>query len=186
MTKNIHGNDVYTMLIGIIMSLTPRQADALYSELLPRYTKRAKTHLYNAQGEEDSQGLVRLLPSQYQSIRTKFGDTYVKKAFTELTSYIEFLKAHTDIPKYKSKLKQINSGTHNMLLAEGNGWVYNKCKAYIVKDRPKININPFLIDDLETARAYIESLPANLKDSMDVRSLLERFPQLVEEFNELR
>lgn len=184
MGRNIHGNDIYTMIIDIVMGLSPNQAEGLYSYLLPRYTTRGRAKLYNAEGEEDKNGKVRLLPSQYQSIRARYGETYMRKAFKELTSYIEFLEKNQDIPKYKQKLKLYETSTHNMVLASDGGWVYRKCKDYAVKDRPKINVNPFLIDDLNTAREYILNLPANLRDMPDVQSLLLRFPQLVDEFND--
>lgn len=179
-SKLRHGNDIYTMLIGIIMDLTPLQAENLYTELLARYTRRSRTKLYNEKGEEDSNGLIRLLPLQYQAIRTKFGDTYMKKAFTELTNYIKYLETHLDDDKtYKQKLQKLKSDTHNKLLAHPDGWVYNKCKQYICEDRPKIHVNPFLIDDFGTAREYINSIPKELREtSMDVQALLLRFPEL--------
>lgn len=184
MAKNIHGNDIYSMIIDIVMDLSPNQAEGLYAYLLPRYTTRARSKLYNANGEEDKNGKIRLLPSQYQSIRTKYGDNYMHKAFRELTNYILFLEKNQDIPKYKQKLKKLEKETHNMILASDGGWVYRKCKSYAVSDRVPVNVNPFLIDDLNTARLYIQSLPANLKDMPDVQSLLLRFPQLVDEFND--
>lgn len=184
MAKNIHGNDIYSMIIDIVMDLSPNQAEGLYAYLLPRYTTRARSKLYNAEGEEDKNGKIRLLPSQYQAIRTKYGDNYMHKAFRELTNYILFLEKNQDIPKYKQKLKKLEKETHNMILASDGGWVYRKCKSYAVSDRVPINVNPFLIDDLNTARLYIQSLPANLKDMPDVQSLLLRFPQLVDEFND--
>lgn len=184
MAKNIHGNDIYSMIIDIVMDLSPNQAESLYAYLLPRYTTRARSKLYNADGEEDKNGKIRLLPSQYQAIRTKYGDNYMHKAFRELTNYILFLEKNQDIPKYKQKLKKLEKETHNMILASDGGWVYRKCKSYAVSDRVPINVNPFLIDDLNTARLYIQSLPANLKDMPDVQSLLLRFPQLVDEFND--
>ena len=184
MAKNIHGNDIYSMIIDIVMDLSPNQAEGLYAYLLPRYTTRARTKLYNAEGEEDKNGKIRLLPSQYQGIRTKYGDNYMHKAFRELTNYILFLEKNQDIPKYKQKLKKLEKETHNMILASDGGWVYRKCKSYAVSDRVSVNVNPFLIDDLNTARLYIQSLPANLKDMPDVQSLLLRFPQLVDEFND--
>lgn len=184
MAKNIHGNDIYSMIIDIVMDLSPNQAEGLYAYLLPRYTTRARSKLYNADGEEDKNGKIRLLPSQYQAIRTKYGDNYMHKAFRELTNYILFLEKNQDIPKYKQKLKKLEKETHNMILASDGGWVYRKCKSYAVSDRVPINVNPFLIDDLNTARLYIQSLPANLKDMPDVQSLLLRFPQLVDEFND--
>lgn len=184
MAKNIHGNDIYSMIIDIVMDLSPNQAEGLYAYLLPRYTTRARSRLYNADGEEDKNGKIRLLPSQYQSIRTKYGDNYMHKAFKELTNYILFLEKNQDIPKYKQKLKKLEKETHNMILASDGGWVYRKCKSYAVSDRVPVNVNPFLIDDLNTARLYIQSLPANLRDMPDVQSLLLRFPQLVDEFND--
>lgn len=184
MAKNIHGNDIYSMIIDIVMDLSPNQAEGLYAYLLPRYTTRARSKLYNADGEEDKNGKIRLLPSQYQAIRTKYGDNYMHKAFRELTNYILFLEKNQDIPKYKQKLKKLEKETHNMILASDGGWVYRKCKSYVVSDRVPVNVNPFLIDDLNTARLYIQSLPANLRDMPDVQSLLLRFPQLVDEFND--
>lgn len=184
MAKNIHGNDIYSMIIDIVMDLSPNQAEGLYAYLLPRYTTRARSKLYNADGEEDKNGKIRLLPSQYQAIRTKYGDNYMHKAFKELTNYILFLEKNQDIPKYKQKLKKLEKETHNMILASDGGWVYRKCKSYAVSDRVPVNVNPFLIDDLNTARLYIQSLPANLRDMPDVQSLLLRFPQLVDEFND--
>lgn len=184
MARNVHGNDIYGMIVDIVMDLSPKQAEGLYAYLLPRYTRRAKSKLYNADGEEDPNGKIRLLPSQYQSIRTKYGDNYMHKAFKELTNYILFLEKNQDIPKYKQKLKKLETETHNMILASDGGWVYRKCKSYAVSDRVPVNVNPFLIDDLNTARAYIQNLPANLRDMPDVQSLLLRFPQLVDEFND--
>lgn len=184
MAKNIHGNDIYSMIIDIVMDLSPNQAEGLYAYLLPRYTTRARSKLYNADGEEDKNGKIRLLPSQYQAIRTKYGDNYIHKAFRELTNYILFLEKNQDIPKYKQKLKKLEKETHNMILASDGGWVYRKCKSYAVNGRVPVNVNPFLIDDLSTARLYIQSLPANLRDMPDVQSLLLRFPQLVDEFND--
>ena len=113
--KMKHGLQIYDLLIDIIMNLSQTQAENLYSELLPRYTRRARTTLYNQMGEEDKNGKVRLLPNQYKSIRTRFGDTYITKAFTELTNYIEFLEKNQDNTKYKAKLKDYNSKTHNLL-----------------------------------------------------------------------
>lgn len=184
MAKNIHGNDIYSMIIDIVMDLSPNQAEGLYAYMLPRYTTRARSKLYNTDGEEDKNGKIRLLPSQYQAIRTKYGDNYMHKAFRELTNYILFLEKNQDIPKYKQKLKKLEKETHNMILASDGGWVYRKCKSYAVSDRVPVNVNPFLIDDLNTARLYIQSLPANLRDMPDVQSLLLRFPQLVDEFND--
>lgn len=176
-----HGNDIYSLLVDIIFSLTPLQAESLYTELLARYTKRAKTKLYNEKGEEDSKGKIRLTALQYKTLRTKFGDTYVRKSFTELTNYINYLEKNMDsIPNAKSKLNKLNSGTHNALLSTDNGWVYNKCKSFICTERPKLNINPYLIDDIGTAREYIKSIPKELRENAyDVKSLLLKFPELV-------
>ena len=184
MARNDKGNDIYSMILEIVFNLSPKQAEGLYAYLLPRYTTRARSKLYNADGEEDVNGKIRLLPSQYQAIRTKYGDNYMHKAFKELTNYILFLEKNQDVPKYKQKLKKLEKETHNMILASDGGWVYRKCKDYAVSDRVPINVNPFLIDDLNTARKYIESIPANLRDMPDVQSLLLRFPQLVDEFND--
>ena len=177
--KNPHGSSVYDLLIDIIFNLTPNQAERLYNELLPRFTKRAKTSLYNRNGEEDNNGKVRLLPYQYKAIRTKFGDTYVKKAFAELTDYIEFLEKNQDVPEYKSKLKTYNSRTHNLYFIE-RGWVYEKNKQYIITERPKVAINPFLIEDFATAKEYIKSIPNDMRNSVDVQMLLVKFPELID------
>lgn len=175
-----HGLDIYTMLIDIIMGLSPLQAENLYSELLARYTRRSRVHLYNQDGQEDKNGKIRLMPLQYKAIRTKYGDTYVKKAFTELTNYINFLEKNIDSNStYKAKLRKLNTGTHNMLLSTPDGWVFNKCYNYIVDDRPKLNVNPFLIDDLHTAKEYIKLIPKETRDTaMDVQQLIKRFPEL--------
>lgn len=176
-SKRPHGLQIYDLLIDIIMNLSQKQAETLYSELLPRYTRRARTTLYNSNGEEDKNGRVRLLPSQYKSIRTKFGDSYIIKAFTELSNYIEFLEKNQDNTKYKSKLKDYNSKTHNLLLTEG--WVYEKCKQYIITERPKINVNPYMIDDFHTAVEYIKNIPEEIRDSaLDVQMLIMKFPEL--------
>ena len=108
----------------------------------------------------------------------------MNKTYKELNKYILFLEKNQDIPKYKQKLKKLEKETHNMILASHGGWVYRMCKSYAVSDRVPVNVNPFLIDDLNTARLYIQSLPANLRDMPDVQSLLLRFPQLVDEFND--
>lgn len=179
MKKLKHGLDIYTLLIDIIMSLTPNQAESLYSELLPRYTRRAKIKYYNIDGEEDPNGKIRLVPYQYKAIRTTFGDTYIKKSFRELTSYIEYLQKHIDDTDYKRKLAKYTTGSHNKLLTDKNSWVYNKCKYTITADRPRLNLNPYLIDDLATAREYIKTIPKELRNtSFDVESLLLRFPEL--------
>ena len=179
-SKNPHGNSIYDLLVDLIFSLSPYQAERLYSELLPKYTRRAKTRLYNKEGEEDNQkGKVRLLKSQYEAIRTSYGDSYVKKAFTELTNYIEFLEDNVQTnSSYKQKLKKYTSETHNLLLTEG--WVFEKCKQYIVKDRPKINVNPFMIEDFNTAVEYVRTIPESLRNSIDVQMLMTKFPELVD------
>ena len=79
--------------------------------------------------------------------------------------------------KYKQKLKDDNSKTHNLLLTDG--WVYEKCKQYIVKDRPKINVNPYMIDDFATAREYIKNIPPAIRNTaLDVQMLIMKFPEL--------
>lgn len=175
------GNDIYDLLISLILTLSPKQAGRLYSELLPRYSRKAKVRLYNADGEIDpDNGKIRLMESQYKAIRTKFGDSYVKKAFKELTSYIEFLEQHQDETAYKQKLRDYNSKSHNLLLSEG--WVYEKCKGYIVKERPKLSINPFMIEDYNTAKEYVLSINKSLWDSaMDIKMLFLKFPTLKDE-----
>ena len=121
-------------------------------ELVGRCYKRKRKH-YN--GEEDKDGLVRLTKYQYKTIRTKFGDSYVKKSFTELSNYIRFLEEHlNEKPVYKQQLKKYKSGTHNLELTKG--WVYNKCKQYIMTEPVKLNVNPFMIEDYATAKAYIK------------------------------
>lgn len=175
-----HGNDVYTMLIDIIMDLTPRQAEYLYSELVGRYTKRGRVKTYNENGEEDKDGKIRLLPNQYQTIRTKFGDSFMKKAFLELTNYINFLEKNASSScKYAQKLIKLKGESHNKLIADETGWVYQKCKNYICADKPKLNVNPFLIDDLNTAREYLRTVPQGKDNpSLDVQTLLLKFPEL--------
>lgn len=179
-SKHPQGNDIYDLLIDLIMGLTPKQAKVLYSNLLPQYTKRAKVKLYDENGEENPEGKVRLTPSQYRAIRTNYGDTYMKRAFKDLTNYIKYLEEHVnDKTEYKSRLKKYNSQTHNILLTQG--WVYDKHKDFIIKDRPTINVNPFLIEDFVTAKKYIESIPESMRDSMDVQMLLLKFPTLLDE-----
>lgn len=179
--KYPHGNKIYDLIIDIVMGLNQRQAEELYNYLLPKYTTRAKVHLYNEHGEESPDGKVRLLPNQYRTIRVKFGDTYLKRAFTELTNYIKYLEKHVnDNSNMKSKLRKYNSNTHNILLTEG--WVYDKCKSFIVAERPKINVNPFLIDDINAAREYISQIPESIRaTAMDVQALLLKFPELADE-----
>ena len=177
--KNKHGLDIYDLLIGLVLNLSPNQAESLYTELLPRYSRRAKTKLYNELGEEDANGKVRLTDYQYRAIRTKYGDTFMRKAFKEMTSYIKYLEEHQDVcSKYKSKLRDLNSKTHNAIIGSPDGWVYEKCKAYICTDRPKLSINPYLIDDFNTAKEYIKNIPEALRQSMDVQSLINKFPEL--------
>lgn len=175
-----HGNGVYDLLIDIIMNLSPKQAENLYSELLPRYTRRSNVSLYNEKGELDSNGEVRLFPLQYQTIRVQFGDTFMKKAFEEVTNYIHFLESHLDQDTtYKAKLRKLKSTTHNNIITQG--WVFNKCKSLIVKDRPKINVNPYNIEDFVTARKYIESLPIDIRQTaLEVKMLMIKFPELTD------
>lgn len=179
--KDPHGLDIYDLLIEIIFSLSPKQAKLLYNELLPRYTKRAKTKFYNSEGEQDPNGRIRLMECQYKSLRVKNGDTFIKKAFRELDSYIKFLEDNQETSsKYKAKLRDYNSKTH-INLFEPRGWVYEKCKEYICTDRPKIQINPYLIDDFATATAYVSSIPKEIRDtSLDVQMLLRKFPELLD------
>ena len=178
--EKTQGNDIYDLLIDLVMGLSPKQAKKLYNYCLPKYTKRAHVRLYNADGEEDPNGKVRLTPQQYRAIRTNYGDTYMKRAFAELTNYIEYMEQHVnDKSEYKTRLKKYNTETHNIMLTQG--WVYNKHKDYIIKDRPKVNINPFMIEDINTAREYIRSIPKSQRDSLDVQSLLTKFPTLVDE-----
>ena len=179
-TKNPHGNCIYDMLIDIIIGLSPFQAENLYSELLPRYSKRAKTRLYDESGEENpKEGRVRLLPLQYKALRTNYGDSYIRKSFTELTNYIKYLENNLDYGDNKQKLRRYNSKTHNILLT--SGWVYNKCKQYIVKEPANINVNPYLIDDFATAKKYIQHIPVEMRESFDVQTLIQKFPELSDE-----
>lgn len=185
--KIVHGNNTYDLLIDLIFSLSPLQVKALYTELLARYTKRSRVKLYDAEGNENPEGKIRLMPLQYKAIRTKFGDNFMKKSFSELTNYIEYLEKNMDtVPNAKGKLQKLRSITHNALLAHEDGWVYNKCKGYIVHDRPKLNINPFLIDDVNTAREYIRHIPLEVRESsMDVKMLLLKFPEVADETYEV-
>lgn len=178
--KNPHGNTIYDLLIDIVMNLSPFQAEQLYSELLPRYTKRSRVKLYNREGEEDKEGKVRLMQLQYQTIRTNFGDTFINRAFTELTNYIEYLENNLDKdPTYKAKLRKYTSGTHNNVLTQG--WVYEKCKQYIIKNRPSIKVNPYEIEDFNTAKKYIETIPKALRqNALDVQMLIMKFPELID------
>lgn len=182
-SKRPHGLDVYTMIIDIVMNLTPLQADNLLTDLLARYNKQGRVSRYNQDGEEDREnGLVRLMPFQYRTLRTRFGDSYIKRAFKELTNYINFLKENAENhPDYKSKLRNYTTGTHNKVLKEG-GWVYEKCKQYACSDRPsQIKINPFLIEDFNTAAEYIKHIPKEMRETaMDVQALLLKYPELIE------
>lgn len=181
--KNRHGLFIVDMLIDLIMSLTPSQQESLYNEILPRYTKRARVKIYNEEGVEDQiNGKIRLLPHQYKTIRTKFGDSFMKKAFLELSNYIRFLEKNIDNPQYKQKLKKLNQGTHNAVIATPNGWVYQKCKGYITQDRPsKLAVNPYLIDDYNTAYEYVKSMPRIMRENaMEVQMLIRKFPELAD------
>lgn len=176
-SKHKQGNDIYDLLIYLVTNLSPNQALKLYNEIEPRYARQKGTVYYNENGEEDRDGKVRLTRYQYKTMRTKFGDSYIKKAFGELTSYITFLEEHlNEKPIYKQQLKKYKSGTHNLELSEG--WVYNKCKQYICSEPPKLNINPFMIEDYATAKEYIKSIPEEMRNSLDVKALLMKFPQL--------
>lgn len=178
--KNPQGNDIYDLLINLILNLSPKQCLKVYNELEPRYARQKGTVLYNENGEEDREGLVRLTRYQYKAMRTKFGDSFIKVAFRELSDYIKFLEEHlNEKPIYKQQLKKYKSGTHNLELTEG--WVYNKCKQYICSEPPKLNINPFMIEDYNTAKEYIKSLPIDMRDCLDVKALLLKFPQLASE-----
>ena len=179
-SKAPHGLDIYEQLIDLIMTLTPLQAKNLYNELCPRYNKRMHTKKYNENGELDPEnGKVRLTEYQYKAIRAQFGDTFMRRAFAEITRYIEFLEANQGTnSKYKAKLRDYNSKTHNAIIAHEDGWVYQKCKSFICTDRPKININPYLIEDFNTAKEYIRSLSPELRQSMDVQLLIQKFPEL--------
>ena len=128
---------------------------------------------------KDVKGKVRLLPNQYRTLRVKYGDTYIKRAFTELTNYIKFLEKNQDIPKYKTKLKDYMSKTHNLIL--DSGWVYEKCKSFICKDRIKIPLNPYTIEDFNTAKEYIKMIPKDIRENaFDVKMLMMKFPELKE------
>lgn len=152
-SKNRHGLEIYDLLIGLVLSLSPLQAENLYTELLPKYTKRSHTKLYNEYGDPDPHGKIRLTEYQYKAIRTKFGDTYMRRAFKELTDYIIYLERNADSDtRCKAKLKTLNSKTHNAILATEDGWVYNKHKSYVCTERPLVSVNPYLIDDFATAK----------------------------------
>lgn len=178
--KHPQGNDIYDLVIDLVLNLSPKQCLKVYNELAPRYARQKGTIIYNESGEEDKDGKVRLTRYQYKTMRTKYGDSYIKKAFNELTSYINFLEEHfEEKPIYKSQLKKYKSGTHNLELT--SGWVYNKCKQYVCAEPPKLNINPFMIEDYATAKEYIKSLPEDMRNCLDVKALLLKFPQLKDE-----
>lgn len=178
------GNDIYDLLINLILTLSPKQAGRLYSELLPRYSKSSRSKLYDEYGEINPDGKIRLMPFQYTALRTKFGDSYIKKSFTELTNYINWLEQHAEgDPSIKQKLKNYMGKNHNTLLSEG--WVYQKCKQYISHEKPKINLNPYTIDDYPTAVEYLKSIPRSTWDTaLDVKMLIMKFPQIVNDIKE--
>ena len=96
-SKAPHGLDIYEQIIDLVMTLTPLQAKNLYVELCPRYNKRMHTKKYNENGDLDPEnGKVRLTEYQYKAIRTRFGDTFMRRAFAEITRYIEYLEANQD------------------------------------------------------------------------------------------
>ena len=183
--KDKQGNDIYDLLIGLILELSPNAARRLYNEVKPRYSKNArnKIKLYNQDGQLDPLGKVRLTEYQYKAMRLKFGDSYIRKAFTELTSYITFLENHQDESKYRSSLTRYNTGSHNVLLTED--WVFNKCKQYISKEPPKVCVNPYMIDDYNTAKEYVKNINKALwETALDVRVLFIKFPQLKDDIQE--
>lgn len=173
------GNDIYDLLIHLILELSPQQASLLYKEILPRYSKkhRSKTKIYNRLGVEDANGKIRLTEFQWRAIKTSCGMEFVGRAFGTLTDYIEYLEAHVDEPGNKAKLKNYMGRTHNKELTKG-GWAYEKCKRWISKETPKINVNPYLIEDFVTAKKYVLSLSPDLWDCADVQYLLLKFPTL--------
>lgn len=174
------GNDNYTMLIDLILNLTPKQVKLLYTELKSRYSGRAMTKVYNELGEIDKEnGKVRLTEHQYKTLRVKYGDTYMNKALHVMSEYIRFLELHQDESKWRSKLQTLKARTHCKELEFG-GWVYDKCKSYICKqeDISNISINPFTIDDISVAKKYIEALPLSMRKQPDVIWLIEKFPEL--------
>lgn len=178
------GNDIYDLLINLILDLTPKQAGSLYSDLLSRFKKSSRTKRYNENGELDPNGKVRLMESQFNAIRAKFGMSYVKKSFYELSEYIKYLEEHLGTsPEFKSKLRTYESKTHNNILTEG--WVFRKCKQYISVEKPKINVNPFEIEDYPTAVEYLKSIPKSTWDTaLDVKMLIMKFPQIVDDIKE--
>lgn len=180
-----HGKDDLTLLIELLMTLTPNQIKNLYADLKHRYSGRAMTKTYNELGEIDKDnGKVRLTKHQYTSLRTKYGDTYMNKALHEMTKYIKYLELHSDESRYRNKLEQLNKRTHCKEFEYG-GWVYDKCKSFICQQDglEEVRINPFLIDDISVARKYIESLPPSMRQQPDVLWVAERFPELMELLN---
>ena len=175
------GLDIYDLLIDLVMNLTPLQAKNLYIELSARYIRKGRTKLYNRDGELDSKGKIRLCEYQYKALRTDYGDTYIKRAFAVLYDYIEYLERNQESSaKYRSKLKDYNSKTHINFLKE-DGWVYEKCKSFICKDRIKIPLNPYTIEDFNTAKEYIKMIPKDIRENaFDVKMLMMKFPELKE------
>jgi len=175
-----HGKDDLTMLIELLVTLTPTQQKSLYEDLKTRYTNRKHTKIYNELGEIDKvNGKVRLTEHQYKSLRVKYGDSYMNKALQEMTRYINFLETHQDESKYRRKLEDLNKRSHCKEFEFG-GWVYEKCKCFICKQEglEEVRINPFLIDDISVARKYIESLPMSMRRQPDVMWIVEKFPEL--------
>lgn len=173
------GNDNYTLLIQLIMSLTPKQAKMLLQELNARYSRRARTKLYNSLGEIDKEhGRIRLTEHQYKTLRVKYGDTYMNRALQEMDNYIHFLEEHQDENRYKQQLLKYNSQTHAKYFDYG-GWVYEKYKSLVCqKVSDHLPVNPFLIEDYSVARQYVESLSPSMRKMPDVMFLAEKFPEL--------
>lgn len=179
------GNDNYTLLIDLILNLTPKQVKLLYTELRDRYTNRGHTKIYNVLGEIDKEhGRIRLTEFQYKNLRVKYGDTYMNRALQVLDDYIQYLEQHQDESKYRNKLIELKGRTHNKELSYG-GWVYKKCQGYICK-QPEENVvqpvNPFLIEDITVAKKYIEGLSPAMRRMPDVQLLLTKFPTLKDLF----
>lgn len=173
-------NDVYSLLLGIILDLSPNQAEAEYKYLRDKYTNRGRTKTYNSNGDIDKEnGKVRLTPFQFRGLQTKYGDVYVRRAIAEMEEYIRFLELHQDVGKYRNKLNELLKRTHAKELDYG-GWVYEKCKRFINASDTKININPFDINDISVARKYIENLSMEMRKMPDVQMLVLRFPELKE------
>jgi len=179
------GNDNYSMLIDLIMTLSPAQARKEYEALKIKYSKRARVKIYNELGQEDKEnGKIRLTEHQYKSLRVKYGDTYVNKAFTRLTEYIKWLEENPDYigkdgKSGRYKLTELNKRSHNKELSYG-GWVYRELKHLICVQNglEDIVINPFLIEDYSVARKYVESLSPEMRKMPDVIWLVEKFPEL--------